>query len=54
MCITEKFQEFSRTEFLNRLFIFDYSSEAFTALKLNETHNNLFLFVLSSGYLLLI
>ena len=32
--------------------IFDYSWQAFSTLKLNERHNNLFLFVLSSGNLL--
>ena len=36
----------------NRIFIFDYSCQAFSTLKLNERHNNVFLFILSSGNLL--
>ena len=45
--------EFLWTECLNRIFIFDYSCQAFSTLKPNERHNNLFLFVLSSGNLLI-
>ena len=41
-------------EFLNRIFIFVYSCQAFSTLKLNERNNNLFLSVLVSGNLLLI